>query len=587
MNSNEVKIAQVVRLMDAGKSAEAKSILLLALRTDSQNVHLMALLASVLHTRREYEQALFYSKKLLARGVRDAGLWITHAGALVGTMRPDEAIEALYEALRLDSHSIAARTNLSSLLVLQNRMIEAEAVDREGLVLFPGHPRLARDLGSALNTMGRPHEAMDATGAAVFEAKADVQDLVSVQCNIANNCPGIEPERVRRIHENYARLLGQTAPPLPPPTIEDPDPERKLRVGLLSSDLREHSVSYFIEPLLQHLDRDRFEVIAFAGIPRSDAITERIRRLCGGWHEVFRLPAGAAAPLIRSHRIDILVDLNGNSLGHRLLDCAARPAPVQITYLGYPGTTGLSAFDARLVDSLTDPPGSDFHCTEPLVRMDPCFLCYRPPEHSPEPARAEAEPVTFGSFNALHKLSEPTLTLWAHLLETVRGSRLLIKALGLKHSSMRALMRERFGKAGGDCDRLELMDQTALPGEHLALYSKVDVALDSTPYNGTTTTCEALWMGVPVVTLAGDRHISRVGVSLLSAVGHPEWIASTPARYLEIASRLAADRAALSRLRRSMRASMLRSTLCDAPAAAARFGHALRQAWRAKLAAAP
>jgi len=247
-----------------------------------------------------------------------------------------------------------------------------------------------------------------------------------------------------------------------------------------------------------------------------------------------------------------------------------------VTAIGYPDTTGVPAIDLRLVDSITDPPGSEGLCTENPLRLDPCFLCYTPPDEAPEPAMPPAEaPITFGSFNNIAKVVPSTVALWSRALRAVPGSRLLLKSIGLDDPSIRALALERFGREGIDPSRIDLRDAGLDRGSHLALYGQVHVALDPTPYNGTTTTCEALWMGVPVVTLRGVRHASRVSSSLLSACGCGDWIAADPESFARIAAELAFDRGSLKGIRDTLRSSMRASALLDAPAYAKRLFDAL------------
>ena len=284
--------------------------------------------------------------------------------------------------------------------------------------------------------------------------------------------------------------------------------------------------------------------------------------------------------LIRTERIDVLLELAGHTTGHRLAAIARKPAPVIVTAIGYPDTTGLPAVDARLVDSITDPSGTEERCTECLVRLDPCFLCYTPPDEAPEPRMPAADaPITFGSFNNASKIGPSTIRLWARVLAAVPEARLLVKSAGLSDRVTRGSLLQAFAAEGIDAARIDALDLTAGRREHLEAYARVHVALDTTPYNGTTTTCEALWMGVPVITTLGDRHAARVSASLLHAVGHPEWVAKDAADFARIGAALAADRAGLARMRSSLRTRMQASPLCDRAAYGERFHRAVRACW--------
>jgi predicted O-linked N-acetylglucosamine transferase (SPINDLY family) len=254
-----------------------------------------------------------------------------------------------------------------------------------------------------------------------------------------------------------------------------------------------------------------------------------------------------------------------------------------VTYLGYPSTTAIPNFGWRFVDAITDPPGAEDSATERLVRLDKSFLCYRPPADAPEPSQgpaASGQPITFGSFNAPMKIGTGTLDAWARVLREVPGSRLLLKGRPFGDAGVRRRVQDELAGRGIDAQRIEFALWTPTIRDHLACYSRVDVALDTFPYNGTTTTCEALWMGVPVVTLEGRMHAGRVGASLLTAVGKPELIARTTDEYVALAARLARDPGRLASLRFSLREKMATSPLRDETGHAARFEAALRSAWR-------
>jgi protein O-GlcNAc transferase len=358
------------------------------------------------------------------------------------------------------------------------------------------------------------------------------------------------------------------------------EPDRRLRVGFLSPDFRAHSIAYFIEPILRHLDRAQFEIFLYHDHFKSDAITERLKGLAAHWKNFVGQLDPVVETSLRADALDILVDLAGHTGINRLNLFAKRLAPVQVTYLGYPNTTGLRAMDYRFVDAVTDPDDQDqqFH-TEKLVRFSECAWTFQPPAGAPEPSRSHRDTVTFGSFNNLAKLSTPTLRTWAELLKRVPNSRLLLKGQGVGDAVVRTNMERKLLAAGFDLARVELLTRTPNIASHLELYRDVDVALDPFPYHGTTTTCEALWMGVPVVSLTGDRHAARVGASLLRALGRSDWCAHSTDAYLEIASSLVQDPAQLDELRAVLRPQMEKSALFDHVGQAKRFGDALRDCW--------
>lgn len=399
----------------------------------------------------------------------------------------------------------------------------------------------------------------------------------------------VPPRRVFETHVRLGRLIASQARGKAVAPLVDRDPARRLRIAYMSGDFRDHSVSWFAEPLLESHDRDAFEVWAYAtGTRPADAVTARLKVLVesrgGTWRECASLSDDDLAQRIRDDRIDIVIELSGLTEGNRLAALARRPAPIIVTAIGYPDTTGLDAIDARLVDHVTDPPGAEAFAVERLLRLDRCFLCYKPPADAPAPSRDRSpdRPITFGSFNALFKCSPTTLDLWAAALRAVPGSGLVLKNQLLDVPFRRERLASQLASRGIDPSRVQLLGKIADRAEHLALYNRIDVALDTAPYNGTTTTCEALWMGVPVVTLRGGAHAARVGASLLGAVGLPELVASDPASYVSIAASLATDPARLDDLRASLRPRVASSPLCDAPAYARAVEAALRSLWTAR-----
>jgi predicted O-linked N-acetylglucosamine transferase (SPINDLY family) len=327
------------------------------------------------------------------------------------------------------------------------------------------------------------------------------------------------------------------------------DPERPLRIGIVSPDLRTHSVAFFLEPLLRHLDRSSFAVFLYHNHHTEDAASARLRTLASKWTNISALDHASACDLIRKDAPDILLDLAGHSSLNRLPVFAMRPAPVLATYLGYPHSTGLRQITYRLVDSITDPEGvADSLASEKLVRFSDCAWLYEPPAEAPEPA-LESQGITFGSFNNFLKASRATLFAWARILERLPTARLVLKSPNLDDPGVAALVSARLEEAGLPIARVDLLGLEPRLDDHLARYRSIDVALDTFPYNGTTTTCEALWMGVPVVSVRGDRHAARVGESLLRAVGHAEWCASDVDGYVDLAVRLAQDRHTLAHIR--------------------------------------
>ena len=335
----------------------------------------------------------------------------------------------------------------------------------------------------------------------------------------------------------------------------------------MSADLRTHSVAWFLLPLLEAIDRVRFEVHCYPNSAKADTMTQRLRAASAGWHPIDALDDAAAARQVRDNRIDLLIDLSGHSAGQRLGLFARRAAPTQATWLGYPNTTGLPAIDFRLVDTVTDPDedAAQALASERLLRIPGCFVCYGPPPEAPpvEARRAAGSdgPIVFGSFNNLQKISATTLDLWSAVLAAEPDSLLALKAGSLEQPGVQTRLQQAVAARGIDPARLRFLPRDTDVAGHLARYGGIDVALDTFPYHGTTTTCEALWMGVPVVSLAGDWHASRVGASLLAAAGCAQDCATDPDGYVAAALHAAgiarADPAARLRRRERLAASLL------------------------------
>jgi predicted SAM-dependent methyltransferase len=342
-------------------------------------------------------------------------------------------------------------------------------------------------------------------------------------------------------------------------------------------------VAHFIEPVLAAHDRSKFHVFCYSNVSYPDEVTERFRSLCEEWRDVAALTDSQVAERMRFDGIDVLIDLAGHTGGGRPYLLARKPAPVQVTWLGYPNTTGLAAVDYRLTDAWADPPGeSDRFHTEKLVRLPAGFLCYQPPADSPEvapPPAAKSGGVTFGSFNFLAKAMPAMVPLWARLLQALPEAKLLLKSYGLSAQSARTALHAQFAEQGIGADRLIVLEPEASASAHLARYGEVDIALDCFPYNGTTTTCEALWMGVPVITLAGQSHVARVGSSILARAGLADLVAQSPQQYLDKAIALARDSARRSELRKSLRSRLRASPLLDAAAFTRGLESAYRDMW--------
>lgn len=497
-----------------------------------------------------------------------ATLWLNLAVAVLDADARPEALAAVQRAVTLEPARPEAHNLLGHILASLGRTTEARAAYTEALRLRPAYAAAHDNLGRLAKAEGHLPEAV-----VHFRAALALQPAPGTHSNLLlalNSLPDFPPAELfaehRRWHTAYAAPLAPATPPLPSPTLSS----RRLRVGYLSPDFNHHAVAYFIEPVLATHDRTRFEIFCYANVRSPDRFTARLRTHAEHWRDLAHLDDNAAADLIRRDALDVLIDLAGHTAHHRLLVLARRPAPVQATWIGYPNTTGLAAIDYRLTDTVSDPVGQteSLH-SEKLVRLPTTFSCYRPDDDAPPvnalPATAPGA-LTFGCFNNFAKLTPTVLALWAEILRALPASRLLLKSRGLGDPTVAAHLHATFATHGIAPDRLALDGRELSVADHLALYHGVDVALDPFPYNGTTTTCEALWMGVPVIALAGATHVARVGASLLTHTGLTEWIAATPADYVRLAVAAAHDLPRLAATRRDLRERLRTSPLCDAPA---------------------
>lgn len=538
------------------------------------------LMAVLLMSQGRQEKALQHARVAASEDPRQV-VYVNTLGVILSHLkRSAEAIEAVRPLLEA-SPGHAQLHNVMG--ISQADLGDVHAATRSferAIELAPGDPQPRANLAKMLLDTGRAAESAAQLEAALRIAP-DHRALLSHLAG-ALNYTDADPAYVLNIHRRLGLVLmaGAGAAAASPPRQAG----ARLRIGFLSSDFRAHSVPYFVEPLLAAIDRRSFEVFAYHAAPVSDDVTRRLRSHTEHWREVSSLDDFRLAQRIAQDRLDILIDLGGHTSGTRIGAMAYRPAPVQMNWCGYANTTGLAAVDYRIVDEHTDPPGAEALATERLLRLPGCFICYAPPPDAPSPGPAPltaAGHITFGSFNMLPKIGAVCIDLWSGLLQATPSSRLVIKAKGIALPGVRERLTAAFADRGISAERLEFIDFVPSRAGHLSLYNRIDIALDTYPYNGTTTTCEAMWMGVPVVTLAGRVHAARVGHSLVRAVGLGELAAQSPAEFTAIAGRLAQDSDRLRAMRATLREQVARSVLCDRAAFAQRFGEALQAAWQA------
>jgi len=499
----------------------------------------------------------------LAQGMVEPEV-LLHLGAIHYRHASKREAEALFRrALEVAPDSALAHSNLAGLLA--DRRDFSAAMDHLATAL-----RLDPECAYAHSILSSCHMARGDHAAAVDHyrrALALAPDDLALHGDLLASlvyAEEVSPEEILAVHRAWGEAVRAVVPPVARPPW-DGAVGRPLRVGYVSADLRRHSVAAFLEPILAAHHPEAVEVTCYSNVAEPDAVTERLRGLVPRWRDIAALDDEAAAAQVVEDGIDVLVDLSGHTARHRLSLFARRPAPVQAAYLGYATTTGLEAMDFRITDPWLDPPPFESHYTEQLWRLPEGHLCYRPPDCSPEGEVATSPPrtTTFGSFNDMIKVGRGVVRLWAGLLRAVEGSRLLLKNGSLRDPETCRLVCDRFAEAGVAEERLELVGWSDSQEAHLALYRRVDIGLDTYPYSGATTTCEALWMGVPVITLIGDRAASRYSATLLHQVGLDALVADDPDAFVAIAADLATDRDRLATLRATLRQRMEGSLLCQ------------------------
>jgi predicted O-linked N-acetylglucosamine transferase (SPINDLY family) len=544
-------------------AAVARSEQALRLRPDwpeaysNMGLALMAL-GRLEEARLSFEQAL-YLRPDLAQVHNNLGLALFNQGRLA------EARLRFEQAIQLRPDLADARNNLGLACDAQGEPDEALASFERAVAIEPDHCGALSNLADACKNQGRAAEAITyyrrALASRPDDAPIHSNLLLALQYQ-----SGADPRELLAEARRYARRHAEPRPGAFEPHPTRSPAGRRLRIGYVSPDFREHPVVSFLEPILAAHDHHHFEIVCYADVPHPDATTQRLQGYADGWRWLTGLSDAQVAELIRRDDIDILVDLAGHTGGNRLPAFARKPAPIQVSYLGYLGTTGLPAMDYYLTDAHADPPGlAEAHFQEQLIRLPECGFCYAPgpaPEVGPEPPALQSGRVTFGCLNNPAKVSDEVLAVWSRVLAACPDSRLLIRSWAGRSAEGR--IRNLLAGRGIAPDRLAFAGRTASRLEYLGLYHALDIALDPFPYNGVTTTCDALWMGVPVIGLAGRMGVSRQGVRFLRTVGLDELLAETVDDYVRIATDLAGDRERLAALHAGLRRRMGRSPLMDA-----------------------
>ncbi|MCX7800004.1 MAG: tetratricopeptide repeat protein [Fimbriimonadales bacterium] len=537
-----------------GRLVEASDLYAAALRRDPRNAGALKGLGVLLCQVGRLAEGADLLLRSLETQPTDAEAWSNLGNACRLMEKFAEGAEACSNAVALAPNSAVARSNLSACLRPLDRLADAEAQAREALRLDPSLPDARVNLAAVLPAFGQTDEAIGllrglARRPEGLEAHSSLLFLMlgSDQADVGD---------LRAEAERYGRRFAPA--PAPEPSNDD-----RITVGFVSGDLRSHPVGFFAGPVLRELDRRRFRVAVFPTSSARDEASQRIQSWCDAWVPIAGLPDAWAAERIREQRVDVLIDLSGHTAGNRLPLFALKPAAVQLSWLGYSGTTGLAAIDGVLVDPVVAPPGTR-EFTETPLRL-PSFLTWDAPDDLPEPSQPPCERngfVTFGSFNNPGKISPATLDAWCAVLRAMPDSRLVLKYKFFADEAVRSRWIERFAERGVAPCRIETRAWSPPQRRH-ADFDDVDLMLDTFPYSGATTTLESLWMGVPVVTRAGDRYCSRMSASMLCAAGLPELACDDADEFALCALRLADSGSELARLRRELRPALASTAFCQ------------------------
>jgi protein O-GlcNAc transferase len=492
----------------------------------------------------------------------------------------NEAISSFRKAIVINPDQAEAHNNLGVIFAKLGRLDEAVASYRQAIAIKSDYAEAHNNLSNALKDIGNLEEAV----ASCRQAVAIKPDFVSAHSNLlltAHYCLGHTAKTLHELHCQWDKVHGQKFRATWPVHQNSPHPERRLRVGFLSPNLGQHPVGYFAVGLFENLSKNDVETFVYSDRP-SDILTERIKAATDKWHQTRDVSDAVLSDMILADEIDILFDLAGHTADNRLLVFARKPAPLQVSWAGYVGTTGLSSIDYYLSDWASTPEQDEPHYSEKVIRMPDGWLCYTPPDYAPDigplPFKRN-ERITFCSFNNPTKINQEVISIWSEILAAIPNSQLLLKYGGVDSDVTKMRLIESFEKAGTDPSRL-ILEGKAPHSEFLARYDDVDIALDPFPYSGGLTTFEALWMGIPVITVPGETFASRHSLSHLSVIGLHELVARDRSDYVKIAVDLANNPEKLSTMRSDLRFRMANSPLLDSKMFAANFVAVLREIWR-------
>ncbi len=565
-------------LSTLGKWKEAIPAYKQALSQKPDHFEALNNLGNIMREHGNAENAIEIYRAALKLKPNCAEIWNNMGNVLKEKGQNEDAIEGYKKAIEIKPDYAEAWNNMGSTLFEQNRFTDAIEHYRQALKLKSDYAEAWNNLGGILEVIGESKPAIKSCRHAL-KYKPDYINAFSNLLYLLSYNVLCSPEQILEEHRNWDRIHGEKHETHAFSHTKSTDPNKRLRIGYVSPDFRKHALSFFFGPILNNHNRSNVEVYCYSNVSKPDRVTERFKMMADKWHSIIEMSDKEAAQKVYEDEIDILIDLAGHTAKNRLTIFTYKPAPVQITYLGYCNTSGLKSMDYWITDTVLHPEDTVELAVEKITRLHRCWVCYQPPADAPEiiPKTHVDDTVTFGSFNNLSKLSNKVLGCWGQLLREVPDSRLVLKARQFACPFMQKRVLSQFAQHGIKGDRLTLLPNTP---SYMADYNKIDIALDTFPRTGGVTTADALWMGVPVVTLAGRRYIERQGASMLNAVGLGEFITSTPEEYITRAATLAKDFKRRLKLRTSLRKRMANSPLCDGRDLAQALENTYRKMWQ-------
>jgi protein O-GlcNAc transferase len=529
-------------------------------------IHAYNYLGNAFQEKKQFNESIACYEKAIQVNPADPTAYINLGIAFQNIKQHERAIKYFKAAIQINPNLYQAYDYMGLSLTMESNMEKAMESYQSSLLINPNSEMTLVNLGILISRQGKLNEAENYYKRALQINPNNFNAEEAFVFNMLYNPRYAE----QAIFSEHLRLAKKFAEPLSVfilPHTNEQIVSRKLRIGYVSPDFKRHPVACFIEPVLAAHNREYFEVFCYSNVAQCDDITERIKQFTDQWRDICIVSDEKAAELIRKDRIDILIDLSGHTADNRILLFARKPAPVQVTWIGYPPTTGLATIDYKIVDHYTNPLGiTERFYSEKLVRLPESLVTYLPDRESPEvgplPALTTGH-ITFGSFNNFQKITPQVIEVWAKILTSVQDACLILKSKIFSDKNICRYATNLFIQKGIIANRIILQSADPSP-KHLESYNSVDIGLDTFPFNGLTTSCEALWMGVPVITLAGTCYAARAGVSVLSNVGLKELIAETPDEYISTAVNLATDLKKLQLLREHLRNMMLCSPICNA-----------------------